>query len=482
MSENIKFKLQEHVPKIILGGLGLIFGVTYLKGKLIECKERGHLNNLRAKKQKEREEKLFALEKKYPSGPESATIVSLPFEVLVSKLQKRELSAQQVLEAYVAKAIAVTRDFNCVTEFVRACFDQAKDLDSLKSPKGPLHGIPICIKEDHDVDGMDTTLDCAGYTGVTGIMASEATTLSAVYRVAVTDATQNEYDPLTVPIPWNAQIFESKRPLRIGYYTSLPVFPAMGDTPDTVLKAKTALEALGHTVVPFEMPDPWRMVSVFATLATADGGNMIYKKLKYDEISRAAEKFKLGRSLLSSLRLKLSSLFIKKLPFSGDPTAQRSEVLWEYLYEQRKIKYEMIDKMKIQKLDLILAPVFPFPATRIEDSDKFFGGVCYTCIYNLLDFPAGVIPFGIETCSKIEPLDDQDDYFLKLAKEGIKSAKGMPIGVQVIGKPFKEEMMMDRTNKKEHEPHDGYQYLEVTVRHGITPNVVFSTVQFSNKV
>ncbi|CAG7717438.1 unnamed protein product, partial [Allacma fusca] len=38
--------------------------------------------------------------------------------------------------------------------------------------------------------------------------------------------------------------------------------------------------------------------------------------------------------------------------------------------------------MKNQNLDLILAPVFPFPATRIEDSDKFFGGVCYTCIYN----------------------------------------------------------------------------------------------------
>ncbi|CAG7717002.1 unnamed protein product, partial [Allacma fusca] len=69
------------------------------------------------------------------------------------------------------------------------------------------------------------------------------------------------------------------------------------------------------------------------------------------------------------------------------------------------------------------------------------GGVCYTAICNFLDFPAGVTPFGTETCSKIDSFDDQGDYYLKLARDGVKSAKGMPIGVQIIGKPFKEEMV-----------------------------------------
>ncbi|CAG7827835.1 unnamed protein product, partial [Allacma fusca] len=95
----------------------------------------------------------------------------------------------------------------------------------------------------------------------------------------------------------------------------------------------------------------------------------------------------------------MASLFVtpNRRSFAGDPAAQNSEVLWEYLHEQRKIKHEVLDKMKTQNLDVILTPAFPFPATKIEDAEKLLGGVCYTAICNFLDFPAGVTPFGTET-------------------------------------------------------------------------------------
>ena len=34
----------------------------------------------------------------------------------------------------------------------------AEELDALPAAKGPLHGVPFCVKEDHDIEGMDTTL------------------------------------------------------------------------------------------------------------------------------------------------------------------------------------------------------------------------------------------------------------------------------------------------------------------------------------
>lgn len=37
----------------------------------------------------------------------------------------------------------------------------AECLDSLTTPKGPLHGLPIAIKDDHDVEGMDSTIGFA---------------------------------------------------------------------------------------------------------------------------------------------------------------------------------------------------------------------------------------------------------------------------------------------------------------------------------
>jgi len=33
----------------------------------------------------------------------------------------------------------------------------AKELDSMPEPKGPLHGIPFCVKDDTNVEGLDTT-------------------------------------------------------------------------------------------------------------------------------------------------------------------------------------------------------------------------------------------------------------------------------------------------------------------------------------
>ena len=39
----------------------------------------------------------------------------------------------------------------------------AEELDSLPEVKGPLHGVPFCVKDDHSVEGMDSTLGCSRY-------------------------------------------------------------------------------------------------------------------------------------------------------------------------------------------------------------------------------------------------------------------------------------------------------------------------------
>ena len=43
--------------------------------------------------------------------------------------------------------------------------------------------------------------------------------------------------------------------------------------------------------------------------------------------------------------------------------------------------------------------------------------VVYTMVWNLFDFPAGVVPFGIETGMKIDSYDTRGDLCLKTAKK-----------------------------------------------------------------
>ena len=53
--------------------------------------------------------------------PSRVAIINLPFDVLVEKLQTRELKACEVLEAFIAKSLAITGEFNCITEYVPQC-------------------------------------------------------------------------------------------------------------------------------------------------------------------------------------------------------------------------------------------------------------------------------------------------------------------------------------------------------------------------
>ncbi|ODM86963.1 Vitamin D3 hydroxylase-associated protein [Orchesella cincta] len=159
-----------------------------------------------------------------------------------------------------------------------------------KGPWGPLHGLPIAVKEDHDVEGMDTTMGFAKYStkpakengnsgqnfvetgavpvsnekmapggssqaplllwlemeldsdwkltekgatqcvpevdaqrGVPGFIAKNAEALSLVWKAILGNNIQNEFDPMTVPIPWNETLFTStsKPHNRVFYFPRL---------------------------------------------------------------------------------------------------------------------------------------------------------------------------------------------------------------------------------------------------------------------
>jgi hypothetical protein len=76
------------------------------------------LNGKRARKQQERNEQFDKIQRAFPLTPEYVAIVNLSFEELQQKLQTREITAKKALEAFVAKSIVVTNEFNCITEFI----------------------------------------------------------------------------------------------------------------------------------------------------------------------------------------------------------------------------------------------------------------------------------------------------------------------------------------------------------------------------
>ena len=206
---------------------------------------------------------------------------------------------------------------------------------------------------------------------VPGVIALHATDLVTVHKLLWKDTLQNQYDPLTVPIQWNSeawknyphlqhlmlislmltnlyvhmQMFTSKSRLHIGYFTSLPIFPAIGDTPETVLRAKSSLEKLGHTLLEFQLPDADYLKKLYSTLLAAGRGTQLYDLLKHDAVSKNAVRY--TRSYFSSRG--------DENTIGADPAAQRSEVLWKYLKELRTAKIKILQQMRDEHLDLIVS-------------------------------------------------------------------------------------------------------------------------------
>ncbi|XP_046653551.1 fatty acid amide hydrolase 1-like isoform X1 [Daphnia pulicaria] len=101
------------------------------------------------------------LEQNLTSVNQTNSCVELEISVLLQKLQDGHLSCVEVLRAYQAKALEITTEFNCITEFILEADEWAKKLDAdaaLGGKKGPLHGLPFSVKDNVGIIGYDSTI------------------------------------------------------------------------------------------------------------------------------------------------------------------------------------------------------------------------------------------------------------------------------------------------------------------------------------
>ena len=148
-------------------------------------------------------------------------------------------------------------------------------------------------------------------------------------------------------------------------------FPALGDTPNVVMKAKAALESLGHTLIPFKLPEDWNVVRVAFELYFADQCRFLRSAFQHEPIAenlvlldafaRSSSIWKRWNSFFTRFGSKRAALFAR-----GGLNTQKSEDLWDRMDERREIIQELLKKMENLQVDLILGPVWPIPAVESE--------------------------------------------------------------------------------------------------------------------
>ncbi|KAJ7702411.1 amidase [Mycena rosella] len=105
---------------------------------------------------------------------------------IVDHIRRGEWTASQIVSAYIARAALAHETTNCVTEVLfTEALEQAKILDdefaSSNTLRGPLHGVPISVKDQYDVVGVDSSM---GFSALVGQPASTDADIVALLKAA----------------------------------------------------------------------------------------------------------------------------------------------------------------------------------------------------------------------------------------------------------------------------------------------------------
>jgi len=113
---------------------------------------------------------------------------------------------------------------------------------------------------------------------------------------------------------------------------------------------------------------------------------------------------------------------------------------------------EFIHYWKSLRLDAVIGTVLPFPALQHDGPGKFSHGAFGTMLYNMLDFPAGVVSVtkvtkGDEDEMENYPNPESAGRFFqnpvnKMMRKAMENSEGLPVGVQVITLPYQEELCL----------------------------------------
>jgi Asp-tRNA(Asn)/Glu-tRNA(Gln) amidotransferase A subunit family amidase len=237
--------------------------------------------------------------------------------------------------------------------------------------------------------------------GVVGPMARTVADLQLLFEVM---AGPDDGDPSSAPVPVRKIGSQELKQTHIGYFED---DGRTGVTPETRAAVRTAADALsraGFEVVPFRPEGLKEARQLWWKLFGIAGGMVLGPLTK----GREAE---------------LSPLLKEYLGWVLAEPAHTGNSLLETWLQRDAVRNRILAQM--QSFPIVLCPVAAIPAFRHGERSwvvegktvKYFDAWSYTEWFNLLGNPGVAVPVG-------------------------QSAEGLPIGVQIVGRPWEEELVL----------------------------------------
>ena len=105
--------------------------------------------------------------------------------LLADRIRRRELSAVEALDAFLARIDAYDKDLNAVVSVDADLAREAARVADDTPATGPLHGVPMTLKDGHDVAGLRTTVGTPVFDRVPDVDGVVAARLRAAGAIIV---------------------------------------------------------------------------------------------------------------------------------------------------------------------------------------------------------------------------------------------------------------------------------------------------------
>jgi len=210
-----------------------------------------------------------------------------------------------------------------------------------------------------------------------------------------------------------------------------------------VHRAAAALAGRGCEVVPWTPPRAREAIFLQLAAMSADGAAQLRSELRGQPLDPVLVPLMRIARLPSFVRLGLAEAVRDELPSRTLRALGRkpNEEYWRLTNEIRAWRFEVVQAMDQAGIDLIVSAPFATPALPHGRSKNFVLAGSGSMLWNIAQLPAGVVP--ITTVRSDEARRDTARGLLgKIAAEVDAQSAGLPVGAQIVGRPWAEALVL----------------------------------------
>jgi Asp-tRNA(Asn)/Glu-tRNA(Gln) amidotransferase A subunit family amidase len=254
-------------------------------------------------------------------------------------------------------------------------------------------------------------------------------------------------DPQIPPVPWRDSSEVDLVGLRVAMWTDDGYFRPSPAIRRAVEDAAAALRARGAIVERFSPPEVAEGMRLFFSLLSADGGADGRRMLRGTPIDpQVRHLLRLGglplairRPLAWTLDLTGQRQLARLVRSTGAVTADR---YWQLTYARALYEQRFIAALDAGGYEAMLCPPFALPAVTHGSFANVPGVGSYCMLFNLLGFPAGVAPATRVRVGEESDRAASRDRAERMAVQIESGSAGLPIGVQVAGRLWREDVVL----------------------------------------